>query len=91
MQVPIMSRISQWEKGTEIIYCCPNCGTSFAFFGHTNQKFCHNCGQKNNWENLPVAVSEHLANMYHNSNYETQKEIIKELNARLSMGKTESN
>lgn len=58
---PIPTRISNWSPGTEIVYCCPKCGTSFAFF-RDDEKFCHNCGLRINWENVPKNISKEQKN-----------------------------
>ena len=79
---PIVERISQYGLATEIIFKCPKCGTSFAILGD-NEKYCHNCGTEMSWENIPRYVSKRFANMYHNSTYEEQKEIISLYNEKL--------
>ncbi len=52
---PRVEGISTWDR-TEILYKCPKCNTSFRMLT-TYEKFCHNCGQKINW-NVPRFLKE---------------------------------
>ena len=63
---PYPQRISQWDNMDEIIYECPNCGTSFGFYSN-HEKFCHNCGTEINWEGVPTHCPENIKNMYHSA------------------------
>ena len=65
-KAPIPERISDWDTTREIIYLCPACHTSFAFFGH-NELFCHHCGQPIDWTNSSANCTEHFADIYHNA------------------------
>lgn len=53
---PIVEGVSNWDSCTEILYKCPKCNTSFRILSH-HEKFCHNCGQKINW-NVPRYLKE---------------------------------
>lgn len=75
---PIPWRLSQWGSGTEIIYKCPSCATSFNFYGN-NELFCHNCGTPINWA-VPISVSEEFAQKYHNASYQEQQKMLKGIN-----------
>lgn len=74
---PVPGRLSQWGIGTEIIYKCPSCGTSFNFYGN-KELFCHHCGISINW-NVPIHASEEFANKYHKMPYQEQQEMLKKL------------
>ena len=52
--IPKLDRLSDddWGNRRDIFYKCPICDTSFRIFGK-REKFCHNCGQKINWEYVP--------------------------------------
>lgn len=58
--IPEPVSISDWNY-KEIIYRCRKCKTEFRFFGEL-EKYCHNCGNKQNWEGvileLPNPVPE---------------------------------
>lgn len=54
---PLPQRLSDWNTGKEVIYICPECLTSFAFYGET-QNYCHKCGIQLNWTNCPKYVSD---------------------------------
>ena len=82
---PILERLSQWGEATEVIYRCPNCETSFHYYG-IKEKFCHECGTPINW-NVVVKVPKSLANIYHKSGFNRKKqlevlEFIKEINKK---------
>jgi len=85
MKIPIAYNISQWGSATEILYCCPNCETSFSILGKRN-KFCYNCGIEIQWHNVLLNVDKDIAEKYHN-NYNEQKEIILNINKK-NMGGT---
>ena len=59
---PRVERLSGWNSGKEIIYCCAHCGTSLAILGK-NEKFCHGCGKKIDW-NVLNYVSDDLSSEY---------------------------
>lgn len=82
MAIPKVHRISQWDSATEIIYACPECGTSFGFYGDA-EKFCHNCGEKIDWDGVPKYADKEVAMCYHRSGFSLQREIIKDLNTAL--------
>ena len=63
---PYPTRISQWNNMDEIIYECPNCGTSFAFYSN-QELFCHHCGTEINWKDIPIHCPENIKKMYHNA------------------------
>lgn len=73
---PIVEDISSWMPCTEILYKCPKCGTSFRILG-SYEKFCHNCGQKIDWEGIPI----YLAKPYQRSDdCNEHKNFIQSLN-----------
>ena len=82
MSIPKIQRISQWGSATELIYECPECGTSFNFYGDA-EHFCHNCGNKIDWARIPKYADKEIAMCYHKSGFSLQKEIIKNLNTAL--------
>lgn len=43
--------ISDYGEAPDIIYKCPRCGISFAFY-RDKEHFCHNCGQEIDWANV---------------------------------------
>jgi len=53
--IPIADRVNSWgtEDKRKILFKCPNCHTSFGYY-EEYEKFCHNCGQKVNWEDVKV-------------------------------------
>lgn len=53
---PVVEDISTWDSCTEILYKCPKCDTSFRILSY-HEKFCHNCGQKINW-NIPLHLKK---------------------------------
>lgn len=70
---PYPQRISQWDNMNEIIYECPNCGTSFGFYSN-KELFCHNCGTEINWKDIPTHCPENIKNMYHSADTVEGKE-----------------
>lgn len=76
---PKVARISKWEGMTKLIYCCPCCGTDFAIYMN-NEWYCHHCGQKIDWNDIPLDASREIAMKYHGSDYEGRKEIIERMN-----------
>lgn len=81
---PIVEDISQWVPCTEILYKCPKCDTSFRILG-SNERFCHMCGQKIDWEGIPT----HLAESYQESDdYNEHKKFIQRLNEQIQKGKS---
>ena len=64
-KAPIPERIASFPN-RQIIYLCPNCRTSFQFFG-PSELFCHHCGQPIDWTNSSANCTEHFADIYHNS------------------------
>lgn len=48
--LPKAKALSDWNR-SEILYECRHCGASFAYAGDRN-KFCYNCGEKQNWNVL---------------------------------------
>lgn len=82
MTRPIAYRISQWDSCTEIIYKCSKCNASFAILRY-NEKYCHNCGQKQNW-----AVATHIKEpLRNNDDLEEEKKILSEINKQNSEGR----
>lgn len=79
---PKVARISDWNEMTEIIYCCPCCGTEFAIY-RDSENYCHCCGQKINWDVTFWDVTCDIAKKYHASDYEGRKELVKKLNKAL--------
>ena len=82
---PIPERLSQWGEATEVVYRCPNCETSFHYYG-IKEKFCHECGTPINW-NVVIKVSKSIANIYHKTGFNRKKqleilEFIKETNEK---------
>ena len=61
----------------EIIYECPNCGTSFGFYSN-QEKFCHNCGTEINWKDVPTHCPESIKNKYHSADTIEEREKIME-------------
>ena len=56
---PEVDRIG-WNGSSKcFLYRCPKCGTSFRILGE-QEKFCHGCGRKLNWEGLPKRINENL-------------------------------
>jgi len=51
--IPIATNISSYGTNDrrEVIFSCPVCDTSFKYY-HRKEKFCHNCGQKINWDDV---------------------------------------
>lgn len=86
---PVLDRISSWNNGCGLIYKCPSCEVSFGFYGD-EEKYCHHCGAKIDWDNIPRYCSVKTSNLYHNAGYEKQKAIINEYN-RLIREKAVSN
>lgn len=76
---PLLDRISNWDDGSELIYKCSNCGVSFGFYGD-EENFCHNCGIKIDWDNVPRHCSEKISSLYHNADCEKKKAIINKYN-----------
>ena len=76
---PIISRISQWDSKTELIYKCPKCNVEFNFYG-PHEKYCHNCGVHIDWHGLLKCAPSQIAKAYHSANYNEQKSIIALLN-----------
>lgn len=54
---PLPQRLSDWNSGKEVIYICPECLASFAFYGE-KQNYCHICGAQLDWSNCPKYVSD---------------------------------
>lgn len=54
---PLPIRISDWNTGKEIIYCCPKCGTNFAIY-RDDECFCHGCGNQINWLGVPKYLTD---------------------------------
>lgn len=50
---PVFKDIPSCGRAPDIIYKCPECGTSFAFF-REKERFCHNCGQEIDWEDVQL-------------------------------------
>lgn len=82
-EVPVANRISQWDNMNEIIYKCPKCNYEFNFYA-THEKYCHSCGTHIKWENMPTHVlTKEWCSRYHDSDYNTQQSMIKELNKQI--------
>ncbi len=80
MVKPLISRLSPYNQGTEIIYKCPCCPTEFNFYGN-REKYCHNCGVQINWFGLPEHVTKDVAKEYYSCEYLSDKnKIIARLN-----------
>lgn len=76
---PKIERISQWGSGTEIIYQCPRCETSFGVYGD-KEKFCHFCGQRICWTGLPKSCSKEFSLQYHGEpEYSKKKAMVSRL------------
>ena len=60
---PVPYQLSQWDSRRQIFYRCPICGQDFRFYAEL-EKFCHNCGNKINWENVPKYCSEDFQKQY---------------------------
>lgn len=60
---PLPQRLSGWNTGKEVIYICPECLTSFAIYGET-QNYCHKCGVQLNWTNCPKYVSDEFKSLW---------------------------
>lgn len=73
---PVVEDISSWDSCKEILYKCPKCNTSFRILGHY-EKFCHNCGQKINWDDVP----RYLADPYREDDYKERKLFLSVLNS----------
>ena len=54
---PVPYKLSDWGDRRDIIYKCPVCTQSFKFFGQY-EKYCHNCGVKIKWANMPKMCTE---------------------------------
>lgn len=54
---PVPYDLSDWADGREIFFCCPKCAQSFKLFGR-NERYCHSCGQKIDWTNVPEKCTE---------------------------------
>ena len=80
---PTIERISQYNYANQLLFRCPKCKTSFAILGD-NEKFCHNCGIRINWENVPSHVSKSLADIYHSSTFDEQQKLVDQLNEKLT-------
>lgn len=45
----------------EVLYRCPKCHADFRMLG-SKEKFCHNCGEKMDWDGLNRYLSEPVEN-----------------------------
>ena len=72
---PIARSISDWSPNKEIQFKCRNCGQSFAFY-RKKEKYCHNCGTKVDWENIPIRLKESFIS----NSIEEEKELIQKIN-----------
>lgn len=77
MAVPIAERIDGFSNRT-IIYRCGNCNASLAILGDKN-KYCFNCGEKVQWNNVLVTLSTKAVDLGITSD-ELEEDFIKELN-----------
>lgn len=55
-EYPIPYRISDWNTGDEILYRCPQCACDFRILSN-QEYYCHNCGLKINWDNVPIYLT----------------------------------
>jgi hypothetical protein len=56
---PEIDRVG-WDGDSKCFqYRCPKCRTSFRILGE-QEKFCHGCGRKLNWEGLPKIIDKDL-------------------------------
>lgn len=77
---PILERISDWDSKTKMIYKCPKCEASFGFY-FEDEHFCHNCGVKIDWHNIPIHCNKHFSDKYHGEkDYEKRQAMIDYVN-----------
>lgn len=62
---PIPYRISDWNNGDEILYRCPQCACDFRILSD-QEHYCHNCGLKINWDNVPRYLTPEQLIEYNN-------------------------
>lgn len=73
--------ISDWDSRTEILYGCAKCGASFRILS-TQEKYCHNCGEKVDWKYMPLHLTKPLIDLGI-TNYADEKEFLKLLNEKI--------
>lgn len=61
--IPIPFGLSQWNSGHEVLYKCAKCGQEFRFYSN-HEKFCHECGQEQDWSNSPIKCSDEFKEAY---------------------------
>jgi len=80
--IPVADRINSWgtEDKRKILFKCANCHTSFGYY-EESEKFCHNCGQKVNWEDVKVnqIIDRNLIRQCMN-NLQKHNETIEKIN-----------
>ena len=79
---PMIETISNWGSGTEVLYQCRKCGTSFRFLSD-HEKYCHNCGTSVDWDKVKRFLPQDVADFYHSLNFEKQKEMLSLLRAEV--------
>lgn len=80
---PVATEITSWQPYKEILYNCPNCKTSFRFFG-AKEKYCHNCGIEIDWA-VKLELDEPMKDR------EQEKYLISEINTIQIGGKRDEN
>lgn len=73
---PIAIKIN--PKNYKISYICSSCACSFELLGK-NAKFCYNCGEKINWDSLPMTIPIKFKDL-NLADYVKHQEILNNIN-----------
>ncbi len=76
---PVVEDINTWNTCKEILYKYPRCDISFRILGN-REKFCHNCGQEINWNNIP----KYLTEPYYEQDFKRRNKFLKDLNTLIT-------
>lgn len=75
---PIAIKIDQKTK--KISYICNFCACSFELLGK-NAKYCYNCGNQIEWDNLPICVPNDFKDV-NLKDYVKHQEILNFINSK---------
>lgn len=79
---PIAYSVSAFWDFSEILYSCRKCGADFSFYAD-REKYCHRCGQVQDWNvlrTLPDEYKEKWKQVHNSVDIDGEREIIQHIN-----------